>query len=270
MLAMIRASYKKNRISTLRAYPLTFIVQKVINAIISILIPIFFYIFVFKENLSDSFYEYSNTSDYVTYVVLGNLASIVCFSTLLNVGRSVITEIREGTFDSFVISTASRTGYFLGTFIEQMGRTLIEAGLVVFLGYLLGLFSMGKEAFISLIGVTLIVSVSSFTMAMTLAALMVFTRDTFITQNTVYFAITVICGVAYPVEFLPRIIQVASRAIPLTYSVELYREVVLAGKRVVDCGQVLFLISITSLVYLTLGFFWYKKMEHRIVESVFS
>jgi len=49
MLNIIKSVYKKNRVSMLRAYPISFILQRVLSSIFALLTPVLLYYFVFNQ-----------------------------------------------------------------------------------------------------------------------------------------------------------------------------------------------------------------------------
>ncbi|WP_430603046.1 hypothetical protein IGJ02_000375 [Enterococcus sp. DIV0724b] len=253
-----------------RAFPKSFFLQKLFNSIIGIFIPIFIYKYVFFEHLSTQFTTYSKTSDYIIYISLGHLANIISFSTLLNVGRCIISEIREGTIDVFVLSPASRIGYFLGVYTEQISRTFLEVLFVIVILLFLGINLVTPYILVIIMVLTCITSIASFSMAMMLASLMVFTRDTFITQNTLFFIMSIICGVSFPIEFLPQPVQFLSYLLPLTYSTKLFRNVLVLNSSLIQNWLLIVVMIVLGSIYFALGFAWYKKLEKKIIEDVFS
>jgi len=84
--------------------------------------PYFLYLYFAKERISDDFISYTNGADYLTYIVLGSALNTLAVAVLMNVGRALITELREGTLEPLLLSPASRTGYFLGCLFEQSSR----------------------------------------------------------------------------------------------------------------------------------------------------
>ena len=104
MKKTISAVYKKNRTISLRAYPWSFIISRVSGGIIGVLLPLVLYYFVFDQKNTVSMAFALDGLDYVTYVITGEILSILSFSILMNVGRCLITEIREGTLDTFLLS----------------------------------------------------------------------------------------------------------------------------------------------------------------------
>ena len=138
MANVILATYRKNRMGILRAMPWSFMVSRIITGITQIVFPYFVYWYFANGVLGEEFSSYTNGADYMTYIVLGSALNVLAVSTLMNVGRALITELREGTLEMLLLSPASRGQYFLGCLLEQTMRALLEFGAVLVTGALFG------------------------------------------------------------------------------------------------------------------------------------
>jgi len=59
-------------------------------------------------NLDGEFGKYTGGADYMTYIVLGSALNVLAVSTLMNIGRALISELREGTLETLLLSPAPR------------------------------------------------------------------------------------------------------------------------------------------------------------------
>jgi len=269
MLAVAKATYCKNRITNKRVYPLSFMLSRIFGGIIDVCFPAFIYYLLFKGHVSGNFAQYAGTSDYMTYVVLGQSSSIIAFATLMNVGRCMISEIREGTLDTFLLSPASRMGYFLGCYIEQLGRSVIEFSAVLIVGILLGARLTFERILLTILFI-LFLSLACFAVSILISSVMVFTRDTYITQNTFFQVMNFICGVYFPTQFLPKWLQGVSELLPLTPSLKMFRNCVLNGQGFMENLPLLIQTILLSIIYILIGYFWFRKSEKRLVEQVYA
>lgn len=266
MLKTIQSVYKKNRSTMLRAYPLSFIMQRILSSAFALLTPVILYYFVFDRRLGTEFYD--TRQDYLSYIALGYGAYAVSVATLMNVGRSIISEIREGTIDSFLLSPASRLGYFLGVFIEQIGRSMIEFGLIFIFSIVLGV-RYHFENIIGMILVVLFISLISFSMTIILSNIMIYTRDTFISQNTLFILLVFLTGVSFPSYYLPKWLQIFSNLIPLTHATNVLRAVAngnINNSTWLSVGIAIF----EGAIYFFLGYKWFKTLEKKLIEEAFS
>lgn len=269
MLAVAKATFFKNRTTNTRVYPLSFMLSRTFGGIIDVCFPVFIYYLLFRGQVSGAFTRYSGTADYITYVVLGQSSSVIAFATLMNVGRCMISEIREGTLDTFLLSPASRMGYFLGCYAEQLGRSIIEFSVVLLTGILLGA-RLTPDKILLTVAFTLFLSFACFAVSILISTVMVFTRDTYITQNTFFQIMNFICGVYFPPQFLPKGIQWVGQLLPLTPGLQMFRNCVLNGQGLGENLPLLIHTVLLSAVYVLIGYFWFRKIEKQLIEQVYA
>lgn len=269
MVRVIGATYKKNRIGIVRAMPWSLIVSRVVTGATQIVFPFFIYRYFLAGNLNAEFRVYTGGADYMTYIVLGAALNVLAVSTLMNVGRALITELREGTLEVLLLSPASRTGYFLGCLAEQTVRSLLEFVTVLFVGRLFG--ADLKAVFtVQTVLVILLAVLGFFCMGLSLSAVMLETRDTYITQNTLFFLMSLTCGIAFPIQYLPGWVQSFAQIMPLTPAVELFRRVMIHRQGIGENRALLLQLLILSAVYAAAGIIWFRRKERVLIERVFG
>lgn len=262
------AVIQRNWLIYSRNFPIAFFINRVMGETYSIISVWLLYEFLFLNTVSTNFYSLTGTKDYLTYAVIGIAFYNFAVATLMNSGRSLITELREGTLNSLLITPYSRWGYFIGIFIEQLLRALLEFFILMCIGLLFGANLTGIPLIYWLITLTF-ASVCFFSMSLMLSNIMLYFRDTFLSQNTLFLIMLVICGVTFPTEFLPEWIQWLSYLIPLTQVLELFRILTLSE----SFNEVSFLIIsglLVSGIYLLVGYFWYLKVERKLSATSFD
>ena len=97
--------------------------------------------------------------------------------TCLNVSRSLITELREGTLESLMIAPFKRGEYFIGNMLHQTKTTTLEilVSVIIAIPFGLSFKHMNIGAFIIIFIVALY---GFFAMSMVLGSVMLYTRDT--------------------------------------------------------------------------------------------
>lgn len=269
MIKTCVAIYKKNRQISVRAYPWSHIISRISGGIFSFLLPAALYYWFFNGKITKEFQEYADTSNYLLYMLLGQALNVLSFATLMNVGRCLILEIREGTLDSFLLSPASRIGYYIGAYIEQLGRSAIEFIALILCGVIVGVEIPVSKLNIIVI-VFIVSSIAFFSVAIAVSTVMVYTRDTFITQNTIMYIMLCLCGVLYPIEYLPPVLKNIANIFPLTPAIKLFRFCILNDRSMKDCMDLFFHLFILSIVYLTLGYIFFRKHEKQLIENILS
>lgn len=266
---VLKATFKRNFIIQTRAYPKDFFIGNTLSAIYIAVSAFFMYHLLFQGNMKASFAAYAGTSDYMSYVILGNCMYIFVVRTCLNVSRSLITELREGTLESLMLAPFKRVQYFLGNMFEQTVTTSGEIIVIILVCLPFGVNFSGINPLSALL--SFIVSLFAyFSLSLILASTMLYFRDTYISQNTLFALLFLVCGVTFPVEYLPGWVQAISKFIPVTSSLELIRSSTLLGLGVMEqLNKFIFLIALSS-VYCIIGFMLIKKAEVTALEKIYS
>lgn len=113
----------------------------------------------------------------------------------------------------------------------------------------------------------LYVSICSFSMGVFLSNIMLWFRDTFISQNTIFLIIFLVSGITFPIELLPKFLRVISNFIPLTYSIKAIRTLYLETQTsMINLSFIQGLLL--SILYFLIGILVYNKVEKKIVSDV--
>ncbi|MCC9022361.1 ABC transporter permease [Bacillus nakamurai] len=269
MSRIIIATIKRNYIVSKRVFPWSFIIARVLMGIYVSVFAFFTFKYMFDGKTESHFLKYSNGIDYISFVVLGAGLYTYSISIIMNVGRSLMLENIEGTLESILVSPCSRLGYFLGVFFEQIGRSSLEFLIVIFFSLYLGA-NIKIENTIQVLIVIIIITISLFSIGIFIATLMLFLRDTFITQNTLFIVIGLVSGVSFPKEYLPNILYYLSYLSPLSYALSLFRSVMTGQNILNDHTKEILGIFVLSLAYCLLGLLWLKCLEKKILENTFN
>lgn len=226
------------------------------------------YNIVFKGNISSDFIKYSGTSDYMSFAILGCFTYLFVVRTFLNVSRSFITEMREGTLDSLLISPVNYMGYLSGNMFEQ---TLITAGelliaMIITTPFGLRFSNINVSSTLLCIAITLI---SLFGMAVILSGIMIYFKDTYLSQNTVFSVIYLTTGVLFPIQYLPSWVQTISNCIPVTYSLRILRNSVLTGLDIGSQSNDFITLAMLSIIYFAVGVLLINKIVKKAPERQF-
>ena len=263
--AIIIRNWKMN----LRNLPVVFIVSRIMSITYRILGAWLMYYIFFEQQLAAEFYLATNTDDYMSFVVIGLAFYNLAVGLLMNVSRSLITEVRENTLTSLFITPYSKIGYFLGVFTEQVVRLLLEFMIILLIGALFGAAIFQISIISWLIGI-IIVLVFVGSMTLLLSNLFLHFRDTFMTQNTLFILMMLICGVAFPVQFLPVGLQYLSHIIPLTGALNIFRALVFENATLLEVMPDIWQGLLISILYLVIGMIFYQKTERKVIGYVFD
>lgn len=261
-----KATLIRNHLSNIRGYPWSFTFGHILNGSFLVLVSYFIYHYWMESQLSSSFARYAGSSDYLTFAVIGGLLSTLSVSMMMNVSRALITEHREGTLEVVLLAPAGRSGYFLGTAVQQLWRIGMEAIPVVILGALLGA-RMPHAAWGSALPALLVYLVACFSMGLALGAVMLQTRDTYLVQNTLFAATALVCGFMFPAAYLPEPLRLLGYAFPLTDALALMRGSLLNGVSLAGQTTALVRCLALSVVYAGVGAWCIGRVERRFFEK---
>lgn len=174
-----------------------------------------------------------NVLDYIAPALLATLA---LFFGFLLTGISFLRERSQGTLERLLVSPALRldivVGYLFGFFIFALTQTLI---ILFFTIYVLDVTYHGQLWGILLFQIVVITGAVNLGIFIS-----TFARNEF--QMVQFIPLIIIpqvflCGVLWPVEQMPDYLQWLSKILPLTYAVAGLRDVMLAGKALIDVGS---------------------------------
>lgn len=265
MWQVAKATIIRNQTDNLRAYPWSFTFGHMINGLYIVLVSYFAYTYLIKGELDHRFVQFTGSNDYLTFAIIGGVLSTLSVTMMMNVSRALITEWREGTLEVILLAPASRWGYFLGTAIQQLYRMMLVFIPVTLIGFWLGLRTPLADWLSVGIGIVLFF-LSCFSMAMVLGAIMLYTRDTYIVQNTLFSILALVCGFQFPVQYLPLPLQWLGEIFPLTSSLDMLRDSLLTGGLVWEQPERIVTNLILCVVYTLVGFFMNRQVERTVFE----
>jgi ABC-2 type transport system permease protein len=252
-----------------RAYPWSFFVGHILSGAYIVLFAYLSYTFVFEKDLDARFSTYSGTNDYLSYVILGGVFYSFAVSMLMIVSRSIISELREGTLEALLLTPSSRKGYFLGTMFQGLTRAGIELLSILVIGLFFGLQLMIQDP-IAVLVLYIILLFSLFSQALVLGAFMLYFRDTYITQNTLFVLMGLVCGVTFPIAYLPGSVELLSYCMPLTFGLDAFRMLMIEGETLTGIQSNLIYMIIAGFIYLIIGSIAIKRMETIVLEKHFG
>lgn len=261
------ATFKRNFIVMLRAYPMSFFIGNLLTGFYTVIGAVFMYKLLFNGTVGEEFLSYAGTRDYMSYVILGSLTYLFVVRTCLNVSRSLITELREGTLESLMIAPFRRGEYFIGNMLQQTVATTFEVVVSLIIAMPFGL-NLANINISSLVVVSFLGLYGFFGLSMVLASIMLYTRDTYISQNTLFVGMLLLCGITFPTEYLPAFLKWVGEVIPVTEISNLVRGSALLGKGIFEQGNTIIYVFLLSTVYIIIGFLSLKKIEFIALEKI--
>lgn len=258
---------KKNLLVQIRAYPISFLTSNLLDGFFVVFNAWMMERYLFQGALSDQFIHAAGISDYISYAVTGSLVYLFTVRTCLNVSRTLVTELRQGTLESLMLAPFNRIEYFLASMLVQTLTTSMEILLSVFISIPFGAnySQINLPGFLVSMGVSLY---SFFSISLILGSIMLYTRNTYLTQNTLFAFLFLVCGITFPADFLPVWLKQISDWIPVTYAVTLIRNSILHGSGVYEQSGLLIKTVMVSTLYTFVGFQFMKQTEKAALEKI--
>ncbi|MDC7280114.1 ABC transporter permease [Butyrivibrio fibrisolvens] len=266
-LKVLNATIKKEFQIRLHAYPMSFMVGCILTSFYTTFGAWLMYHYFFRKRLAVDFTELAGTSDYMSYAIVGSLMYLFVVRTCLNVSRTLITELREGTLESLMLAPFKRTSYFLGNMLLQTFMTFGETAIATLIGVFFGL-RIHDFSLLKFVVATLLSLYGFFGLSLMLGCLMLYARDTYISQNTLFTAMFLVCGITFPKEYLPSWLQLIGSIIPVTDALTLMRGALLGGLSTESFMLVSLRVFILGTIYIVVGFPLMKQVERIALEKM--
>ncbi|MEW6229248.1 MAG: ABC transporter permease [Bacillota bacterium] len=217
-MGLMASVMRKNLISAVRGEYLDFVISRVLFALFTVGSSAILFR-LFRGGLAPTFARYAGVESYLGFVIIGTAMYSFTHSIFLNVGRTLMTERREGTLEAVLLAPFSRLRYYAGSLLAQLLLVMVDLAALLALGRLLGVtfsfhlipFGLGLVLlFLTLLGIAVLVSL-----------VMLYLRDTFFVQNTALPLLLLLGGYIFPIAYLPAPLEALARGLPLGLAVDL-------------------------------------------------
>ncbi|GIN20156.1 MAG TPA: transporter [Bacillus bacterium] len=189
--------------------------------LILILVMPFFYLY-----LLSTIFKKAYISNSVNYVLAG-IVIIVVFQTSLNIATSTIEDIVSGYMKEVLVSPVKRIQIAAGQILSSTTVATIQGGLILIVGYFIGLKYTSVLTPIAVIASMIFVGLVFSSFGLFLAASVKNSQTFQILTMAVTTPITFLCGVYVPLSLLPNGLQYIALINPMTYAAAFFRSLTL-------------------------------------------
>ena len=209
----------------------------------------------------------SGNSKTAGLVIYGFILFMFLSDTLWSIGYNVRREQKQGTLEQLYMSPASK----FASLLSRVAVTLFWTGLLCVGSTWLMSVMIGRLPFANLpLGVFILIMALSgtFGAGFAFAALTLRVRETGQTlANLFQFGFMVLCAPFFPFASLPEWLQYVSRAIPLSYGVDLFRSTLMGYPpgfpELAPIRLELVIVTAFGLLMPLLGYWLYQREENR-------
>lgn len=197
----------------------------------------------------------------VPFIAIGNALQSLSWNTVFSVINITGHDKWDGTLPLVLATPAHRMPLFIGRAMIHVLDGLISVAIsFAFAAFIFGV-NFGQADVLAL---TLTVFLTAFTMAgfgLFIGGLSFFFRNPMVFANIFTFVLLIFCGVNFPVQSLPTVIQPISYLFPLTYGITAARSAI-SGGNLIQIAPTLALQLGVGLAAMVVGFLFFRSFEN--------
>ncbi len=196
----------------------------------------------------------------VTYVVIGNALQSISYVAIFAVCNITGEEKQQGTLQGILVSPGNRFSIFVGRAMFQIANGLATVVIAfVYAAFIFGV-DFSHADFLALGTVVLVTTFAMTGFGLMLSSLGLYLRTSMIIANIFLFIGLLVCGVNFPISFLPSWLQPISYAIPMTYATDAARMAV-SGSGIFEIGGLLIAEAVVGIAVMLVGYGMFKYFE---------
>ena len=197
----------------------------------------------------------------VPFIAIGNALQSLSWNTVFSVINITGHDKWDGTLPLVLATPAHRMPLFIGRAMIHVLDGLISVAIsFAFAAFIFGV-NFGQADVLAL---TLTVFLTAFTMAgfgLFIGGLSFFFRNPMVFANIFTFVLLIFCGVNFPVQSLPTVIQPISYLFPLTYGIAAARSAI-SGGNLIQIAPTLALQLVVGFAAMVIGFLFFRSFEN--------
>lgn len=200
--------------------------------------------------------------NYFQFMAPGIIAMVVVMAVMIGLAASISREKELGTLDGILVAPISRLCIILGKALSQTTRGLLQGSIVLLLSIFL--FGVKIHGSIPLVALLLFLGVFSFIgLGILISAIAAEQETAMMIMMTLTFPMIFLSGVFFPIEQMPGFMQVISRILPLTYTIEALRKVIILGAGISSLGKELTILITFGTITLAIAVPVFKRIITR-------
>lgn len=214
-----------------------------------------------------SMYFFFILADYVgnpnvtwEYVIIGNMIQSIATSTLYSTSNLSNTEKHTGTLEPILAAPSRLFHVFFGKSVFGIVNGVVSVTVSVsFAAFIFGV-DFSSANFLAVAVICLLTCISLAGMGLAIGSFGLYLRTSAILANLFGYIGLLICGINFPISYLPGWLQIFSYVMPLTYAVEATRMAV-GGAVMSAMAQPLIIMVSLGIVYLIISWFVFGLFE---------
>lgn len=190
--------------------------------------------------------------EYIDFLLPGVLAMTMFMSSMLGLGNSIAGERERGELARLFMTPTSISSVLTGKIISQVVKEMIRAVILILSAMLI--FNVVINGNFALLVLVMLISVLCFVgFGMMISATSKTQEDYIQIVMPIAMPMMFICGVFFPKETMPWLLQKISYLLPLTYAEDAFRAVMLQGAGLSSIALDLVILLIFTLLFFVVG-----------------
>ncbi len=205
----------------------------------------------------------AGTTDYISFIAVGSLLWQWINLTLWDVGFSLRNEQMRGTLESNWLCPVPRVSIVLGSSITKMATAIVFLVITVLEFWLIfGVRLVGGDPLLLLL-IVVLSTACIYGLGIGFASLVLRFKEANALVYLVRGVFLIFCGITFPLQVLPPVMQTIAAWLPLTYAIAAMRAVVLRGAAFTDIRTDLQMLGLFAAILPGLGFVAFRATERR-------
>jgi len=203
----------------------------------------------------------NNSEVTVEFVAIGNALQSIAYVSVFAVCNITGEEKNQGTIENLLVSPANRFSVFVGRAVFQIANGLATVTIAFMYAAFIFNVDFSQANYLGLAAVILITTFAMTGFGLMLSSLGLFLRTSMIIANIFLFIGLLLCGVNFPVSYLPGWMQPFSYAIPMTYGTEAARMAV-EGASLGELSGLLGMEMLVGFAVMIAGYLMFRWFEY--------
>lgn len=225
------------------------------RVISAVFLPVFWY-FIFGAGVGSI--TASGNVKYQHFIFPGFLAMTIIFSSLFN-GAYIVWDKKVDFLKEVLIAPLSRTTIFVGKVAGGMTDALLQASILIVIGFFLGIpFTVGN-VILSMI-ILFLFTIGLVSLGLIIGSFLESPESFGLVSSFVVYPLFLLSGALYPLDKLPQWMSVLTRVDPATYAVDGLRRVIL-NVSTMSLAHDLFIVLLFDVSFIIIGTWAFRRMK---------
>ena len=226
--------------------------------------PVYFMGLAFSTNgKALGFAQFSGTSDYMSYILVGTALSNFILTVFWGMGYALKEDMDAGVLESNWLTPVSRIYILIGRTLTSMFITMITSAVMLIISSLLfGFHPTGDLTAALLVALPMLIGLYGFGFAF--AAIVLLMRDANTLVDVSSFIVQGLSGSNFPVRSLPTWLIPLALAMPLTYGLDAVRGFLLKTTTIFPIPIEITLVIVFMFVMLWFGTWIFNRTERKV------